>query len=375
MLDYQNIFLALAVSLMVSIVSMPIIIMIARKIGAVDVPKDDRRMHTRPVPRIGGAAMVYGFMVSMLCFGMMTKQMQAMLGGALLISILGFIDDVRPLSAKLKFLVQIGAAAIVVFYGEITVNFFTIPVYGMVRMNEIVAQIVTVVWIVGVTNAVNLIDGLDGLAAGISTIASFSMMVIALLVGDPVIAVITAALVGCCAGFLPFNMNPARIFMGDTGSTFLGFILAVVSIQGLFKGYAIISFIIPFLVLGLPIFDTGFAIIRRVINKQPIMQADRGHLHHRLIDMGFSQKQTVAILYAISSLLGLSAIIMTSRGALRGVMLIGAVVAALIVGAYFISKPDKVDMTPKNLENQDQDDENRDVTKPEKEEGEEHEKA
>jgi len=200
-------------------------------------------------------------------------------------------------------------------------------------------------------------------------------MVIALLVGDPVIAVITAALVGCCAGFLPFNMNPARIFMGDTGSTFLGFILAVVSIQGLFKGYAIISFIIPFLVLGLPIFDTGFAIIRRVINKQPIMQADRGHLHHRLIDMGFSQKQTVAILYAISSLLGLSAIIMTSRGALRGVMLIGAVVAALIVGAYFISKPDKVDMTPKNLENQDQDDENRDVTKPEKEEGEEHEKA
>ena len=167
-------------------------------------------------------------------------------------------------------------------------------------------------WIVGITNAVNLIDGLDGLACGVSTISSMTMLVIALTVAEPDVALLMAALAGGCIGFLPYNLNPAKIFMGDTGSTFLGFILATVSIEGLFKSYAIISFAVPFLMLGLPIFDTCFAILRRVSHGQSPMSPDRGHIHHRLIDMGFNQKQAVAVLYVISAILGLSAVVLTT---------------------------------------------------------------
>jgi len=195
----------------------------------------------------------------------------------------------------------------------------------------------TILWIVGVTNAVNLIDGLDGLAVGISSIATFSMFFIAILAGEPTVALIAAALAGGCLGFLPYNFNPAKIFMGDTGSTFLGFILSVICIQGLFKGYAVISFIIPFLILGLPIFDTSVAIIRRIHDKRPIMGADRGHLHHKLIDMGFSQKQTVAILYVIALLLGLSAVVLIEQGAQTAFLLISVVLLLLIFGGRIIS--------------------------------------
>ena len=170
------------------------------------------------------------------------------------------------------------------------------------------------IWIVAITNAVNLIDGLDGLACGVSTISSMTLLVIALVVASRTWPCSCAALAGGCIGFLPYNLNPAKIFMGDTGSTFLGFILAVVSIQGLFKFYTIISFAVPFLMLGLPIFDTCFAIIRRLAKGQSPMAADRSHIHHRLIDMGFNQKQAVAMLYIISAILGLSAVVLTTSG-------------------------------------------------------------
>ena len=173
----------------------------------------------------------------------------------------------------------------------------------------ILAIPVTVIWIVAITNAVNLIDGLDGLACGVSTISSMTLLVIALVVGRWEVAILMAALAGACIGFLPYNMNPAKIFMGDTGSTFLGFILAVVSIQGLFKFHTIISFAVPFLMLGLPIFDTCFAFIRRIAHGQSPMHAGPSHVHHRLIDMGFNQKQAVAVLYIISAILGLSAVV------------------------------------------------------------------
>ena len=197
---------------------------------------------------------------------------------------------------------------------------------------------VTVLWIVAITNAVNLIDGLDGLACGVSAISSMTLLVISLAISDGPVAILMAALTGGCLGFLPYNMNPAKIFMGDTGSTFLGFILAVVSIQGLFKLYTIISFAVPFLMLGLPIFDTCFAFIRRIAHGQSPMHADRSHVHHRLIDMGLNQKQAVAVLYMISAILGLSAVVLTTSGPVKAMLLLMALCfAGAIAGHIFLS--------------------------------------
>lgn len=342
--DYKWILLTLAVSFLVTFIAVPIVKMIAEKIGAVDVPKDGRRMHKKPIPRLGGLAMIYGFFVSILCFTSdLTPEIRGIMIGCLILGGLGVIDDIHPLSAKLKLAVQIVAAIIPVLSG-VTIAFFSVPKFinpsGMLHLNPIVGAVISVFWIIAITNAVNLIDGLDGLAAGVSSIASMSILFIAVINGNSLIAVLAAALVGSCVGFLPFNVNPAKIFMGDTGSTFLGYILATMSIYGLFKGYALITFVAPFLILGLPIFDTAFAIIRRMIHHKPIMGADRGHLHHRLIDMGFSQKQTVAILYSITSLLGLSAIIMSTSGTMiQGIFLILSVALFLGVGFYFSRKP------------------------------------
>ena len=162
------------------------------------------------------------------------------------------------------------------------------------------------------------------------------MLAVALLTDNMAIAITMAALTGACIGFMPYNLNPAKIFMGDTGSTFLGYMLATVSIMGLFKFYAVISFAVPFLILGLPIFDTANAIIRRLAEGRSPMSPDRGHVHHKLIDMGFNQKQAVAILYAISATLGLTAVVLTSSGEVKAVVLLAAVLAAILVGACII---------------------------------------
>ena len=186
------------------------------------------------------------------------------------------------------------------------------------------------------TNSVNLIDGLDGLANGVSTISASMMLVIALLLGETDVSFVLAALVGACVGFMPYNLNPAKMFMGDTGATFLGFILATMSIQGLFKYYAVISFVVPFLILGLPIFDTTFAFFRRIAHGQSPMHADRGHIHHRLIDMGLNQKQAVATLYVISAILGLSAVVLTTGGEQRAMLLFAALCIAGAVAARLV---------------------------------------
>ena len=190
-----------------------------------------------------------------------------------------------------------------------------------------------------ITNAVNFIDGLDGLAAGVSAIMTVSLVFIAARLGEYSVAIIGTALMGACFGFLPYNFNPAKIFMGDTGSTFLGFILATISIQGVFKSYAVISFAVPLLILGLPLFDASFAMIRRILKGQSPMKADRGHLHHRLIDMGFSQKQTVFILYAISGVLGITAVILAESGALRAILLLICVMVFLLIQSVMMKKP------------------------------------
>ena len=330
---------AFAVAAVLSYFFTPPVKNYAHKVGAIDVPKDARRMHKKPIPRLGGLAIYGGFLCSILIFGQLDETMLCVLLGAAIIVALGIFDDVLALGAKLKFVVQIVAAAIPVCIGDLQIGLFTnlnpLSDTPFVHLG-ILAVPVTIIWIVGITNAVNLIDGLDGLAVGVSSIAAITMLAVALLTGNMPIAITMAALAGACIGFMPYNLNPAKIFMGDTGSTFLGYMLATVSIMGLFKFYAVISFAVPFLILGLPIFDTANAIIRRVAAGRSPMSPDRGHVHHKLIDMGFNQKQAVAILYAISATLGLTAVVLTSSGEVKAIVLLLAVLAAILVGACII---------------------------------------
>jgi UDP-GlcNAc:undecaprenyl-phosphate GlcNAc-1-phosphate transferase len=331
--------IALVVAMVVSFVSTPVVKAFAQKVGAIDVPKDNRRMHKVPIPRLGGLAIFFGFLLAVLIFVKMTPQFKSMLFGAVIIVILGIIDDIIPLPALLKFVVQIIASLIAVWGG----NVITVISNPNVLSEQPYVQLgvlsipITVLWIVAITNSVNLIDGLDGLAVGVSTISSLTILVIALVVSEGETALMMAALAGGCIGFLPYNLNPAKIFMGDTGATFLGFVLAVVSIQGLFKFYAIISFAVPFLILGLPIFDTAFAFLRRLSKGQNPMSPDRSHVHHRLIDMGFNQKQTVAILYVISAILGLSAVVLTTSGAGKAIVFFVAVCIVVAISTKLIS--------------------------------------
>ena len=317
--------LALLTALVVSFLMTPVVKSFAYKVGAIDVPKDARRMHHKPIPRLGGLAIFAGFMVSILL-------------GAVIIVVLGVVDDIMALPAKLKFVVQIAAALIPALNGVSiqalsNPNIFSGNAYWVLDWLSIP---ITVLWIVGITNAVNLIDGLDGLANGVSAISAATVLVIALICSETQVAIVMAALVGACVGFLPYNLNPAKMFMGDTGATFLGFILATMSIQGLFKFYAVISFAVPFLILGLPIFDTAFAMIRRVAHGQSPMHADRGHIHHRLIDMGLNQKQAVATLYVISGILGLSAVVLTTGGEAKAMLLLVALCIVAVVAARVV---------------------------------------
>uniref|UniRef100_UPI003A93E54D MraY family glycosyltransferase n=1 Tax=Evtepia gabavorous TaxID=2211183 RepID=UPI003A93E54D len=331
---------ALVAALLISFIATPVVKSIAQMVGAVDVPKDNRRMHNHPIPRMGGLAIFLGFLLSTLIFVPMSSSMRGMLLGGVIIVILGIFDDIYALPALPKLLVQIAAALVAVLHGNViqvlsNPNIFSENPYWTLGS---LAVPLSVIWIVAITNAVNLIDGLDGLAVGVATISSLTMLVIAMLVSENVVALMMAALAGGCIGFMPYNLNPAKIFMGDTGSTFLGFVLATVSIQGLFKFYTIISFAVPFLMLGLPLFDTCFAILRRLAKGQSPMAPDRSHVHHRLIDMGFNQKQAVAILYVISAILGLSAVVLTTSGALKAMVLLCALcLAGLISGKIFLS--------------------------------------
>lgn len=316
----------------------PLVKRLAKKVGAMDIPKDQRRMHHKPIPRMGGLSIFLAFLISFLIFGEMDRGLRGILLGATVIVILGITDDIKTLRALPKFGIQILAAVLVVIHGCRIEQFlgWELPVWF--------SCIATVIWIVMITNAVNFIDGLDGLAAGVSAISAGTMLIVALMLvpehNATLSALVLAAILGGCIGFIPYNFNPASIFMGDTGSTFLGFMLASVSVFGLFKTYAVISFAVPFLVLGLPIFDICFAVIRRLAKGQSPMHADRGHVHHRLIDMGFSQKQAVAISYLISVMLGLCAVVLTDKGEVQALIFLAALVLVGSLGLqlFFIKR-------------------------------------
>ncbi|EHB45778.1 MULTISPECIES: MraY family glycosyltransferase [Paenibacillus] len=308
------------VALALALVLTPLVKKFAVKIGAVDVP-NARKVHTRIMPRLGGLGIYLAFVLGLIAVLPFLPDslsprdanfMKAFLIGGSMIVLIGALDDRFELSAKVKFLAQIAAACVVVFGFNITVDFVNIPFQDRYSALESWVSIpLTIFWIVGVTNAINLIDGLDGLAAGVSGIAIGTISVMAFLMGNTTVALLCLLLLGGIIGFLFFNFHPAKIFMGDTGSLFLGFSLAMLSLLG-FKQIAIVSFITPLIIIGVPLSDTFFAIVRRKIQKKPIFAPDKGHLHHCLRELGFSHRQTVLIIYVIAAFFGVLAVIQSS---------------------------------------------------------------
>ena len=320
--------IAIGAAAAISFALTPLVKAFALRFGFVDVPKDKRRMHSHPIPTIGGLAIFAAFvLVSMVMCRVNRQLLGIYLGGTVLVA-LGVLDDKYDLSARLKFLVQILAAVIPVTQG-LVVSYMSNPFpWGPQYLHfGVLAIPITVVWIVAITNAVNFIDGLDGLSVGVCSISCLSMAVIALSLGQTMEAVLLGALLGACLGFLPYNLNPAKIFMGDTGATFLGYVLGCMSVSGLFKLYTVISFAVPILVLGVPIFDITFAFLRRIWHHVSPMHPDRSHIHHRLIDKGFNQRQSVAILYVVASLLGVCAVMISTTGPGKAMMVLLAVAA------------------------------------------------
>lgn len=304
-------FLGLLSAFVIAIAAMPMVIKLSYIIGAVDRP-DARKVHSKSMPRMGGMAIFLGFMLVMLVLtvkGQTGGPFQGVIYGAVVIFLVGLLDDIYQLSPKIKLLGQIAAAAIAVYFGVI-VHFVANPFDGWMNLGYFAIP-VTLLWIVGVTNAINLIDGLDGLAGGVSAIAAITMGVIGIIKGQPFITLVSFTLVGSLLGFLPYNFHPARTFMGDSGSNFLGFILGCLAIMGTAKSAALISLLLPIIILGIPIFDTFFAIIRRVYNKNPIFLPDRDHLHHRLMALGMSHRRSVLIIYGVSSMFSAVAITLT----------------------------------------------------------------
>ncbi len=347
---WGNIAIAFLLAFIVSFMATPYTIKIAEKIGAVDVPKDKRRMHTKKMPKFGGPAVIIGFLVSMTYLLIIMsiegsidlfaeqeygKKLLGLLIGILVISITGVLDDTKTLSWWQQLLGQVIAALVVVSFG-VRIEHLDIPFLYRVGLNDAFSMIVTIVWIVGVTNAINLIDGLDGLSSGISLISCMSLLIIFLMNDSPMIAtVIVTAMSGALVGFLPFNFSPAKTFIGDTGSNFLGFMLAVVSILGVAKTYTAAVIVLPVIVLGLPIFDVLFAIIRRIAKGKSIkavFKPDKGHLHHKLVAKGFTQKQAVLILYGLSASLGMFAIILFDSGIWKALSFLLMIIAAVALG-------------------------------------------
>jgi len=328
---------ALAViSIVISAVLTPLVKKFAVKIKVIDIPKDNRRIHKKPIPLLGGLAIYFSFILTLILkSGSLSISEIGIIIGATIIVIGGFLDDKFDIRPWQKLLIQIVAAVSLIVYG-IRIELLTNPISSSELYISIgVLSIpLTIIWVVGITNALNLIDGLDGLAAGVAFISSVTIFIIALLNKRLEAAVLTSILAGSILGFLPYNFNPATIFMGDTGAQLLGFLLAAISMEGAIKSAAAFAIAVPILALGIPIYDVLFAMIRRKLNGRPIMEADKGHLHHRLLDMGLTQREAVIIMYLISAVLGSFAIIAMQVSTQRSYFLLAMVMIVLVIVAW-----------------------------------------
>ena len=303
---------------------------LALRLGAVDRPGEKRKIHTRETPRLGGAAIAAGFFLAALAFTAPSPVLAGVLKGALLVALMGAADDCLGLRAPLKLAVQL-LAALLAWRAGARIDVLGLPLSARFVPVGALGLPLTLLWMLACTNAVNLIDGLDALAAGVTAIAAASLLLVAAAVGEGEIAVLLAALSGSCLGFLPCNHSPARLFMGDSGSQLLGYLLGAASTAGMFKSHAALSILVPLLALGLPLFDEAFAFFRRVLHGKNPLRADRGHIHHRLLDRGLDQKSAVALLDGVSALLGLTAVLLALHGAAARAF--AAALAAAATGA------------------------------------------
>ncbi|MBR6636770.1 MAG: undecaprenyl/decaprenyl-phosphate alpha-N-acetylglucosaminyl 1-phosphate transferase [Phascolarctobacterium sp.] len=317
-------------AMFVSYVLTPYIKKLAFKIGAVDRP-DNRKVHKKIMPRLGGLAIYIAFMIGCVASMEITWDIFGILLGGTLIVALGVADDVYQLPAKVKLLGQIAAACVLVIF-DIRIEWVNNPLGGYFYLDMLSIPF-TIFWVISFTNVVNLIDGLDGLAAGVSAIASLTVILVAVQMGYFHVAVLTAALAGAIIGFIRYNFNPATIFMGDTGSMFIGYMLAAISVYGAVKTAATIALIVPAIALGLPILDTAFAIMRRYVNGRPIFQPDKGHLHHRLLATGMSHKETVLFMYGITAVLCIGAVLWAEMDGFYAALIIAVIMTAVAVGA------------------------------------------
>lgn len=375
---WGDIAIAFLLAFVTAFVITPHTMRLSKKVGAIDLP-NDRRVNKKPMPRLGGLAVIAGFLVStiyLLIMMSLEKNLNLfgtenyylkLIGffiGIILLGITCFIDDSKGIPWYVKLIVQIISAIIVVACG-IRIENISLPfVENKIVIDQAFSYILTVGWIIGITNAINLIDGLDGLSSGVCLISCLSLLIIFALNGSPILAIILiTALAGAIVGFLPFNFNPAKTFIGDTGSNFMGFSIAIISILGVAKTYTAIVLIAPIIVLALPIFDTLFAIVRRIVKGKSIkaiMKPDKGHIHHRLMARGYSQKQAVLIMYGITAILGMFAIILLESGiwkALSFALLICGIVAigykdiARVMGEKSDAKVEEILEEEKRLKN------------------------
>ena len=307
---------------------------LAYKLKIMDFP-NERKVNVKPMPRLGGLAIVLGTVIGILYLHLTHIFFLQYLVGAVIITITGLLDDKFTLPPIVKLGGQL-IAAIFLTWSGILIERITLPLIGIIELNVFISIIVTLIWIIGITNAINLIDGLDGLASGVSTIALTSILLMAIIDHQYFVAGLCIVLIGSNIGFLFHNFHPAKIYMGDTGSLFLGFSIAVISIVGLFKKLTLFSFIIPVIVLAVPIFDTLFAITRRLLNGEKIMKPDKKHIHHQLLAAGFSHRKTVLIIYCISAVFGALAVVF-SKASLDVLLLITVIwVLLLYILAEFV---------------------------------------
>lgn len=322
-------------TLFISFITVPIVKKIAIHVNAMDIP-NARKVHSKPMPRLGGIAIFFAFLIGYMFFGEMTVQMNSILIGSFIILLTGIIDDINPLIAKDKFIGELISAGVIVFYGEILLN--NITFFGINLEFGLLAYPITIIFIVACMNIINLIDGLDGLASGISSIFFMTILTICFLQGRTIGLdyTLTLIMLGSTLGFLIHNFYPAKIFLGDSGALFLGFIISIISLLG-FKGTILTSVFVPLLILAVPILDTFFAILRRLVHHQKISDADKLHLHHQLLGMKFSHRNTVLIIYGVNILFAVASIFYLLGEEINIYIRIGTYLLLLLLVFWFVN--------------------------------------
>lgn len=323
-----------AIAFITALALTPVAIRLAKKYHIVDMP-NARKVHTQAMPRMGGIAIYAAFVLGTLALGIYTRQVAALLIAGTIVMLTGLVDDIKGISPKIKLLGQVIASLVLVRAGYY-VEFITNPFDGSIISLGFWGIPITVIWLTGISNTVNLIDGLDGLSAGVSAIAAGATAIVCLSQGEILAASLAAVLAASALGFLPWNFHPAKTFMGDCGSLLLGFLLGALSLMGLSKGATVISIFIPFIILGVPFFDTSFAIIRRLFLKKPIFEADKMHLHHSLLSMGMNHQQTVLTIYALALVMGLCAVLMAILTSSQAILVLILVTLFTFAGAEFL---------------------------------------